>query len=894
MVTYGFYNSVDHDRTYDATQVSELFDGLIKQGVYQYIGQCFMVTALSSGFQVSVGTGRAWFKHTWTKNDAALVLTLPAPPTLPDRYRCDAIVIDINADIKVRENKITYVKGEESADSNPPHPELYSGDTHYQVPLAYITREGREEEIFQSNINYVVGTTACPYVIGVLQEIDISNQVAEWNTAWDRWFSGKKEAITAEATDFHNTVTAAETSVNTDKAAFKAYVTEQVSELNIWINSQKSQLNDWKEDFDTWFNNLVYVLDGDVAGHLQNEIDSLTTRVTPIQYGGTGNPNGYIQTGFKNTVGNTIGKYATAEGMNTIASGEGAHAEGGGNYTMSEPVETTGMYGPDTMFSIIRSFDRDMSWGELFYDIDELTMQTGWNVNMGELRVNYGDENTRSHFPNTSFIPTTSNINLNGLSHCYFGLIVRDTSTNDILCHKVFCCGPDDVNNENYVGGTYTVIERDESDYKYQKYSDSDIQWSNILQPYDSDHMDIFVFFKNEDVAVGANAWVYSQNKTKFSFNECYGVPSSSSSNNHIHYVVPNFYLYNIAKDESRPEDSLKYQVELYFTADGVIEYLEAGGSTIIINGNGTIASGKYSHAEGEKTEATGNNAHSEGYQTIAKGEYSHAEGFNYSTLVDHSKWPAASGRASHVEGLATSASGMGAHAEGQDTIAVGDYSHSGGYNTVANGNASMSVGSFTEANGNHSFAGGYDVKACDDSQFTFGYDPRRQGISDELKMLQTMIFGLPGVPRYRYESYDETARLSSLNELNELLDKNRNGISICLKCPTTKNSLTYRTALPNDLFGTYLEFIDLMDGAPTNNLVAHNARILKLTPEGLFDAIKLNSDFDITSIVAISGNQYVYESTLGTELVITNRLDTTVSTSSVQRYIKYVLIRLF
>ena len=136
MVTYGFYNSVDHDRTYDATQVSELFDGLIEPGVYNSIGERFKVTAVENSCQVRVGTGRAWFNHTWTKNDAPLILNLPDPPTMADRYRSDAIVIDINADINVRENKITYVCGEESASEDPPHPKLATG-THNQLPLAF-------------------------------------------------------------------------------------------------------------------------------------------------------------------------------------------------------------------------------------------------------------------------------------------------------------------------------------------------------------------------------------------------------------------------------------------------------------------------------------------------------------------------------------------------------------------------------------------------------------------------------------------------------------------------------------------------------------------------------------------------------------------------------------
>ena len=41
--TYGFYNSKNHDRTYNAEQMSSIFDGLIEDGIYESIGGAFLV-----------------------------------------------------------------------------------------------------------------------------------------------------------------------------------------------------------------------------------------------------------------------------------------------------------------------------------------------------------------------------------------------------------------------------------------------------------------------------------------------------------------------------------------------------------------------------------------------------------------------------------------------------------------------------------------------------------------------------------------------------------------------------------------------------------------------------------------------------------------------------------
>ena len=61
-VTYGFYNSKNKDRTYDAIQMSSIFDGIIRDGILQHVGDTMMVKE-SSGMTVHVGTGRAWSNH---------------------------------------------------------------------------------------------------------------------------------------------------------------------------------------------------------------------------------------------------------------------------------------------------------------------------------------------------------------------------------------------------------------------------------------------------------------------------------------------------------------------------------------------------------------------------------------------------------------------------------------------------------------------------------------------------------------------------------------------------------------------------------------------------------------------------------------------------------------
>jgi hypothetical protein len=131
-----------------------------------------------------------------------------------------------------------------------------------------------------------------------------------------------------------------------------------------------------------------------------------------------------------------------------------------------------------------------------------------------------------------------------------------------------------------------------------------------------------------------------------------------------------------------------------------------------VVQGTGSVASGDYSHAEGNGTQATRKGAHAEGANTTASGEYSHAEGVSTT----------ASKLYSHAEGVSTEANGEGSHSEGQSTIAQGDYSHAEGIHTLAVGEGSHASGWGTEANADHQSAlGTYNLQNNTTSIFVIG-----------------------------------------------------------------------------------------------------------------------------------------------------------------------------
>lgn len=181
-VTSGFFNSINGDRTYNAQQMSSIFDGIINDGVFANVGTAFSVQA-TTGNTVNVGTGRCWFDSTWLLNDATLPIELDDAEVLLDRI--DAIVIEINHSESVRSGSIKVVNGTPS--STPTNPTMTHTDYINQYPIAYIMRSANSDAITQANITYTVGSNACPFITGILSVVSIQNIVAQWENEFDTW-----------------------------------------------------------------------------------------------------------------------------------------------------------------------------------------------------------------------------------------------------------------------------------------------------------------------------------------------------------------------------------------------------------------------------------------------------------------------------------------------------------------------------------------------------------------------------------------------------------------------------------------------------------------------------------------------------------------------------------
>lgn len=285
----GFFNSVDHDRLYDATDISRLFDGLIRDGIFASIGDC-MVVKQSNQMNVTVGTGRAWFNHTWSYNDALYPVTIPPSEILMDRI--DAIVLEINSVEAVRANSIKLIKGTPS--STPTKPALTNAKEVHQYPLAYVKVGKEVTSIRQADIENCVGTSVCPFVTGILEVISIEQLIPQWkdilnrfveeNTAnFNTWMNGEKQDYQAWLTAAKKEITDWEA---TSKSDYQKWYDSIKNGYDQWFATIKaaydanwSTFQQWEKssqaEFDKWFENMKNKLEGDLGAKLTLETEKL-------------------------------------------------------------------------------------------------------------------------------------------------------------------------------------------------------------------------------------------------------------------------------------------------------------------------------------------------------------------------------------------------------------------------------------------------------------------------------------------------------------------------------------------------------------------------------------------------------------------------------------------
>ena len=311
--TFGFYNALNHDRRYNAIQVSSIFDGIIKDGIFMSIGGHMNVKATGNGFNIVVESGRAWFNHTWSLLDADYPMVVSPSDVLEDRI--DVVVLEVNENVDVRQNFIKIITGTPA--EHPTKPALTNNLDIHQYALAYITVPANSVTLTQSNVENAVGLGSTPFVTGILETINIDDLIAQWKSQWSDW----TEEVDLNWNNWFDTVDNAWTTWFTQQQSkWEDILTERTEEWeeikdtvdSEWASQQgsiNSDYTNWKSSalaaYNQWLDQIKGTLDDDAATQLAKEVVELKNRddvISTYQHVKSGTEHMFIGSGSNGKV----------------------------------------------------------------------------------------------------------------------------------------------------------------------------------------------------------------------------------------------------------------------------------------------------------------------------------------------------------------------------------------------------------------------------------------------------------------------------------------------------------------------------------------------------------------------------------------------------------------
>ena len=236
------------DRVYTANQFADYFSRFISNGVYGGVLselKVYQYTDEEATMQLRITPGMAYINGYWYCLEDTKYITVATASAISQRI--DMIVV--RYDINNRKITIEYVPNASKPVRN---------DEFYDLMICKITVQPNVTVIQGSDIEDTrLNKSVCGIVTGLIEQVDttnlynqLSNYLQEFKhneeVDWEQWYTNEKQ------------------------------------EMGEWFATNEEIFTNWsiasKKAYEDWFNSLRYILDGDVAGHLQNEIDEIVEK----------------------------------------------------------------------------------------------------------------------------------------------------------------------------------------------------------------------------------------------------------------------------------------------------------------------------------------------------------------------------------------------------------------------------------------------------------------------------------------------------------------------------------------------------------------------------------------------------------------------------------------
>lgn len=182
---YGFFNSVNNDRVYDASDVARFLSKFFTNGVFN---NTLQVTA-NDNMTVSVGIGSANINGYVYENTEAITLDIDdADSTL---NRIDSVILRL--DLTNRQITAQVLEGDTA--TTPSQPNIVRSGNVYDLRLANISVPTGTTRITTSEITDTRFTSDCGNVVSTVQYLSTEEIFAQYQAWFESWFANLQDQL---------------------------------------------------------------------------------------------------------------------------------------------------------------------------------------------------------------------------------------------------------------------------------------------------------------------------------------------------------------------------------------------------------------------------------------------------------------------------------------------------------------------------------------------------------------------------------------------------------------------------------------------------------------------------------------------------------------------------
>lgn len=227
-VQCGFFDSVNKDRLYTAEQMNRPYKRVITNGVFATpqgtASTDLQVLSASDGMKIIVKKGEGLFADKWFENPSDFAISVPNNTGVVPRR--DSVIVQVDKRSSGRIGAIVYREGTPASNPVPPSIGTVDNVIEYRIANIYVAAEA--SVINQDAIVDLRGSSECPWVTSLIQQVDTSTLYAQWQAAYQNYYDTETEVFNA----FMESLTS-QLTVNTNIITYESHYVSSVDNTTV-------------------------------------------------------------------------------------------------------------------------------------------------------------------------------------------------------------------------------------------------------------------------------------------------------------------------------------------------------------------------------------------------------------------------------------------------------------------------------------------------------------------------------------------------------------------------------------------------------------------------------------------------------------------------------------